>query len=61
MLIQETKIRTITLDAADLRQAIIMYLKARSEEIREEDIDLRPDTAGAIIIITKEIIPKQQG
>lgn len=61
MQIHETKIRTITLDSADIKQAIIMYLKTRGEkEIGDDHINLKPEAAAAIVTITEEITPKKR-
>lgn len=58
MLINEKKVRTVTLDDADLKQAIIMYLKERGERnINESNIDIDPKKVKAIITIIEEIEP----
>lgn len=57
MQISETKIRTIKLDAQDLCQEVIMYLKARNENVDEEHIEMAPGSA-ATATITAEITPK---
>lgn len=59
MLIQETKTRIITLDESDIKQAILMYLKARAEpDMDLQNIELHPEKAGAIITLTETIEPK---
>lgn len=59
MLIQETKTRVITLDENDLKQAIIMYAKARAEnDVDESNIKLDPEQIKATITLTETIEPK---
>jgi hypothetical protein len=59
MLIKETKTKVITLDESDLKQTILMYLKARAEpDINPDEIVLQPATAGAVITLTETIEPQ---
>jgi hypothetical protein len=61
MLIEETKTRTISLSDIDIKEAIIMYLKARGErEIGRNDIKLDPVKVEARIVITETSKPEQQ-
>lgn len=61
MLIEETKTRTISLSDIDIKEAIIMYLKARGErEISQKDIKLDPSRVEARIIIVEVTKPEQQ-
>jgi hypothetical protein len=58
MLIKEKKVRTVTLDDADLKQAIIMYLKERGERnIDETNINIDPKKVTATVTITEELEP----
>lgn len=59
MLIKEKKIRTVTLDAADLKQAIIMYLREHGERnIDETNITLNPEKVDTVITISEELDPE---
>jgi len=60
MLIKETKTRTIILNEEDIKEAIIMYTKARAEnDIDKSSITLNPKEISATIILTEEIKSKQ--
>lgn len=55
MKIHELKTRTITLDVADIKQAIILYLRERGEkEIDETHILINPENVGATVTLTEE-------